>query len=104
MKKIAVRSFDDPRFIEVEAGQAYRERVEDVLCDPEIDIVVELMGGVDPARAFITRAIEEGKHVVTANKALISTHGGELLDLAEARAWPSPSRPAWAGASPSCTP
>lgn len=84
VKKIAVRSFDDPRFVEIEEDKL-TERVEDVLGDPEIDIVVEVMGGIEPARAFIVRAIEEGKHVVTANKALMSTHGGELLELAESK-------------------
>ncbi len=84
IKKIAVRSFADPRFVEVEQ-EKLTERVEDVLDDPEIDIVVELMGGVEPARDFVTRALEAGKHVVTANKALMSTYGGELLELAESK-------------------
>ena len=54
-----------------------------VLDDPEIDIVVELIGGLEPARRFILRALANGKHVVTANKALLATHGDELY--AEAR-------------------
>jgi len=54
-----------------------------VLDDPEIDIVVELIGGLEPARRFIQRALANGKHVVTANKALLATHGEELY--AEAR-------------------
>lgn len=54
-----------------------------VLDDPEIDIVVELIGGLEPARRFISRALANGKHVVTANKALLATHGEELY--AEAR-------------------
>jgi homoserine dehydrogenase len=54
-----------------------------VLDDPEIDIVVELIGGLEPARHFIRRALANGKHVVTANKALLATHGEELY--AEAR-------------------
>jgi homoserine dehydrogenase len=54
-----------------------------VLDDPEIDIVVELIGGLEPARRFILRALANGKHVVTANKALLATHGEELY--AEAR-------------------
>lgn len=55
-----------------------------VLDDPAIDIVVEVIGGIEPARTFILKAFESGKHVVTANKALISTHGRELLDAAAA--------------------
>ena len=54
-----------------------------VVDDPEIDIVVELIGGLEPARRLICRALENGKHVVTANKALLATHGEELY--AEAR-------------------
>jgi homoserine dehydrogenase len=57
--------------------------VSKVLDNPEIDIVVELIGGLDPARRFILRALANGKHVVTANKALLATHGEELY--AEAR-------------------
>lgn len=49
-----------------------------VLDDPSIDVVVELIGGLEPARSFILRALENGKHVVTANKALLATHGEEL--------------------------
>ena len=82
IKRIAVRSFADPRFVEVDESKL-TERVEDVLDDPEIDMVVEVMGGVEPARGFVTRALEAGKHVVTANKAMMSTHGGEMLELAE---------------------
>ncbi len=54
-----------------------------VLENPAIDIVVELMGGLEPARSFILQALANGKHVVTANKALLATHGEELY--AEAR-------------------
>ena len=50
-----------------------------VLDDPAIDIVVELIGGLEPARKFILRALANGKHVVTANKALLATHGKELF-------------------------
>ncbi|MDH5297876.1 MAG: homoserine dehydrogenase, partial [Desulfobulbaceae bacterium] len=50
--------------------------------DPEIDIVVELIGGIEPAKTFILKAIASGKHVVTANKALISQHGKEIFDAA----------------------
>jgi homoserine dehydrogenase len=51
----------------------------DILNDPGIDIVVELMGGYEPARAFILAAMGNGKHVVTANKALLATHGDEIF-------------------------
>ena len=53
-----------------------------VVDDPEIDIVVELIGGYSPARELVLRAIENGKHVVTANKALIALHGNEIFAAA----------------------
>ena len=58
-------------------------RVEDILADPEIDIVVELMGGIEPARRFVLEAIRGGKSVVTANKALLATAGDEIFRAAE---------------------
>jgi homoserine dehydrogenase len=53
--------------------------------DPGIDIVVELIGGTDPAKTFILEAIKNGKHVVTANKALLATDGSELFKAAQAQ-------------------
>jgi homoserine dehydrogenase len=53
-----------------------------VINDPEVDIVVELIGGYEPAKRFILQAIEKGKHVVTANKALLAAHGDEVFDAA----------------------
>src|SRR5690625_4650447 len=50
--------------------------------NPEVDILVELIGGIDTARELILRAIANGKHVVTANKALIAEHGNELFAAA----------------------
>jgi homoserine dehydrogenase len=57
-------------------------RAEDILDDPSIDIIVELMGGLEPTRSFICKALENKKHVVTANKALLAHHGNELFDVA----------------------
>ena len=54
-----------------------------VLGDPEIDIVVELIGGYEPAKGYIVKAIKNKKHVVTANKAVISEYGDEIFKLAE---------------------
>ncbi len=58
---------------------------EDILGDPGVDIVVELIGGDEPARGYILRAIDAGKHVVTANKEVIARHGGEVKALASKR-------------------
>lgn len=60
-------------------------RFDDVLEAPDVDVVVELMGGLEPAGDLIRRALAAGKAVVTANKQLIAEHGAELLDLARAR-------------------
>ncbi|MBI4013954.1 MAG: homoserine dehydrogenase [Candidatus Rokubacteria bacterium] len=59
--------------------------VDRVLGDPAVAIVIELIGGLEPARTFILRAIAAGKHVVTANKALVATHGLELFEAARRR-------------------
>ncbi len=56
-----------------------------VVDDPEIEVVVEVIGGYEPARALVLRAIANGKHVVTANKAMIATHGNEIFAAAHAR-------------------
>ncbi|MBI3302928.1 MAG: homoserine dehydrogenase, partial [Deltaproteobacteria bacterium] len=53
--------------------------------DPEVEVVVELIGGIEPARSLILEAIRRGKDVVTANKALLALHGGEIFAAAEAR-------------------
>lgn len=57
--------------------------VNQVIANPEIDLVIELIGGYEPAKGFILKAIENGKHIVTANKALMAVHGQEILAAAE---------------------
>jgi homoserine dehydrogenase len=57
----------------------------EVVADPDIDIVVELIGGLSPARELVLAAIANGKHVVTANKALLAKHGNEIFAAASAR-------------------
>ncbi|MET3699679.1 homoserine dehydrogenase [Bacillus oleivorans] len=53
-----------------------------LLHDPDIDVIVEVMGGIEPAKSYILEALEQGKHVVTANKDLMALHGAELLKKA----------------------
>lgn len=53
-----------------------------VIRDPDVDIVVELIGGYEPAKSFILKAIDQGKHIVTANKALLAKHGDEVFSAA----------------------
>ncbi len=67
------------------SSTAFSKDAEDILTDPDIDIVVELIGGTEPAKSFLLKAIENGKHVVTANKALLSTHGKEIFEAARSR-------------------
>ena len=54
-----------------------------VVSDPDISLIIEVMGGIEPARELILEAIANGKSVVTANKALLATHGADLYDAAE---------------------
>jgi homoserine dehydrogenase len=58
---------------------------DEILADPDVHVVVELLGGEEPARGYIARALESGKHVVTGNKEVIAKHGYELLRIADAR-------------------
>lgn len=57
-------------------------QADDVIQDPEIDIVLELIGGIEPAKTFILKAIQNGKHIITANKALLALHGDEIFRAA----------------------
>ena len=61
----------------LEAGNDFNcvTNIDEILSDKDITIVVELMGRIEPAKTFITRALEAGKHVVTANKDLLAVHG-----------------------------
>ena len=56
-----------------------------ILNDPEVKIVVEVMGGIEPAYSFVKEALLKGKSVVTSNKELVAKHGAELLDIAKER-------------------
>ena len=75
--RIATRTPAKQRPVEVDAS-IVSDDVDGLLSDPNIDIVCELVGGVDPARDYILRAIAAGKSVVTANKELIAKHGAEI--------------------------
>ncbi len=61
------------------------KNADELINDPEIDMLVELIGGIQPAKTFILKAIAAGKHVVTANKALLSQEGGEIFAAAAAK-------------------
>jgi len=80
--KVADLDLTTDRGIEVPDG-ILTASADDVLNDPDIQIVVELIGGLEPALSYTTRAIEAGKQVVTANKALLAIHGNQIFSLAE---------------------
>jgi homoserine dehydrogenase len=76
--KVGVRSLDKPRKVNLSAEMITTD-LEAIVTDPQIDIVVELMGGLEPARSLMLKAIEHGKHIVTANKAVIARYGDEIF-------------------------
>jgi homoserine dehydrogenase len=78
LKRIADIDLETDRGVKLKPGVLTR-RAEDVIKDPEIDIVMELMGGVEPAKTYILKAIRNKKHIVTANKALLALHGNEIF-------------------------
>lgn len=80
--KVLVRNLEKAA-AKVEDPSILTNKWEEILDDPEISIVIELMGGIEPARTYILAALNAGKHVVSANKDLIAVHGKELLDAAE---------------------
>jgi homoserine dehydrogenase len=81
LKSIAVRDTGKDRGVNLPPGVLTSD-FEQVLDDPEISIIIELIGGYSPAREFVLKAVENGKHVVTANKALLAAHGEEIYAAA----------------------
>jgi len=77
----ADRELDRDRGLDL-SGVRLSDDAADVVSADDVDLVVELIGGYEPARSFVVTALEHGKHVVTANKALIARHGEELFVLA----------------------
>lgn len=82
LKKIADLDIKKSRGIKLPEG-ILTTNADDILNDPDINIVIELIGGIHPAKELILKAIKNKKHVVTANKALIATEGNEILAEAE---------------------
>jgi homoserine dehydrogenase len=80
--RVGVRSLDKPRQVQL-PPELLTTDLESIVTDPAVDIVVEVMGGLEPARSLILKAIAQGKHVVTANKAVISRYGAEIFTAAE---------------------
>jgi homoserine dehydrogenase len=82
VKTVLVRNPSKPRAVALGPGTTLTTDPDALVSDPDIDIVVELMGGIDAAFALIHKALTAGKHVVTANKALLAERGPELFALA----------------------
>lgn len=79
--RVGVRSLEKPRAVEL-STEVLTTDLEAIVNDPAVDIVVEVMGGLEPARSLIIKALSNGKHVVTANKAAIARFGAEIFTTA----------------------
>ena len=82
LRRIADVDLETDRGVKLAPG-VLTKNAEDVIADPEIDVAMELIGGIEPAKTFIRKAIQNGKHIVTANKALLALHGDEIVRLAQ---------------------
>ncbi|MBC7960337.1 MAG: homoserine dehydrogenase, partial [Vallitaleaceae bacterium] len=80
--KILVRDLEKKRSVDVPVA-LFTTEADDILENSEIDIVVEVMGGIEQSKAYLIRALKNKKHIVTANKDVIAEHGAELLKLAK---------------------
>jgi homoserine dehydrogenase len=80
--RVAVRDLDKARDVPLEPGR-FTDDPEQVVKDPDVDVVCEVMGGMEPARTLMLAALDAGKPVVTANKEVLATVGRQLLDRAE---------------------
>jgi homoserine dehydrogenase len=83
LKKVADIDIKTTRVVDLDINKL-TTNAKEILSDPDIKIVVELIGGYEPARSFLLDAINNGKHIVTANKALIAKHGNEIFKAVEA--------------------
>jgi homoserine dehydrogenase len=84
IRAVAVRNLAKKRDVDLDHA-IFTHDPEGVVADPSVDVVVEMMGGIEPARSCIQQAIDLGKPVVTANKELLSTLGTELFEAADAK-------------------
>ena len=83
LKKVLVRNATKARSAQLPAGTELTTDYRALTDDPEIDVLVELIGGIDNARTIIDRALDQGKHIVTANKALLAEEGLALFQKAD---------------------
>ena len=83
--RAAAREINEQTIFPADSNVKLSDDAWDVVNDADVDVVVELIGGYSPARELVLKAIENGKHVVTANKALIAMHGDEIFAAANAK-------------------
>ena len=81
VSKVLVRNLNKKR--DFNGDVVFTDNIDDILNDESIDIVVELLGGIHPAREYMLKAMENGKHVVTANKDVLAQFGKDMFDAAE---------------------
>lgn len=94
LKKIADVNISASRGVKI-SKKILTTNARDIINDPEISIVIELMGGYEPARTFVLEAIKKGKHVVTANKAMLATYGNQIFPAAQKKMSMSVLKQAW---------
>ncbi len=81
VKKVVVRDMEKKRAVDLD-DSLVTDNIEEVLFDKEIDVIIEVMGGVESTKEYLLTALKNGKHVVTANKDLMALYGAELLQVA----------------------
>jgi homoserine dehydrogenase len=81
VKKVLVQTIKKQRSLFIEEG-SLTVHPEDIILDPDIDIIIEVIGGIEKSKRYISDALKQKKHVITANKDLMALHGAELLTLA----------------------
>jgi homoserine dehydrogenase len=81
LKKILVKDLNKPRAVEV-SQELLTTNEDDILNDPDIDVIIEVMGGVEHTKEYVLKALKQKKHVVTANKDLMAVYGTELHTVA----------------------
>lgn len=97
--KVGVRDRQKIRSVTL-APEIYTDDLESIVSDPAIDVVIEVMGGLEPARSLILKAIAHKKSVITANKAVLARFGDEIFTLAKAHGVYVMLEAAVAGVSP----
>ncbi|MDP6444654.1 MAG: homoserine dehydrogenase [Pirellulaceae bacterium] len=79
LRHVVVRNLDKPRDVTLPSSVTMSADIESLIDNADVQVVIQLMGGLDPARSYMLRLLESGKDVVTANKALLAEHGAEMF-------------------------